>query len=1006
MDDDSFDDTDFDQLPPNTLQELEQRARFSTQQKAPQLFPNASSLQPIAERNNVPNENGESFAEDPPSDYGLDDEDVIDLDAQPPAANPSFPQRPVRPVPDEVTHREQWRQQRYGAPPQFCRQPQSRNTPFVQPFKNGARPPASQATEQNGYHQPSQPTQNGLPVQHISQKPQLPTELMDPDMLQARIAELEQESADLRKESENARNLVFAKTGEISIVRSNQDKLARDYERRITELQRQHSEDVARQKAELETARKAREKVETSNRFLEHDLAQEAERAKTSRKAMKGPTTAEKEPQSKETPTATPKKNKALPFRDGFNDDEVMMLTPSKYREKAKQGTPKAGSKRKRAETKSQKSPSKPLSFHEPVASPAKDDGLPPPPFPPGEAAVQAPLLVSQDIADEKFDFTQMILDHRLGAGHDRTLEVMSTHFLPSKPTKSFASVMYDAFSHPSISDFTGYRQHFCEVILDLWSSCLEEQYYAPLPELPTLLQHILMTGPSNLYAALIPRLVPLCFHTADIIAIPTAKHSKNPLAHPPPPPEHYQHIDPIFYLEFFQQIVTECELLSDQGSPAALETFWSSMEFDFVLLMLHRSQPLEQILMMLQLLSSSILPNTFGAIVPPEPSTRESTATRGATASTTTAGQHPSRQAKSQSDILDRLTLLLFETPEPPRLIPDPNASEPKPTLFPSPADPHPPTRAPPYPPPTLLKLRTRLLALLQSLCLTPHGGRLLSTHRLAIGQLVRFLHDSILHLYAYTPETHTLISDHVNRTVAMLAHATSVHADVVDLRRRLASVGMGEYKFLVGLGRCAFAECGGDAVDFAGGEDSDSSVGRGEEEEEEEREADVDMHGDRPAAGNAVEQKNNNAEADTNMDADPESDKRNHKSIRGSLKPAQSLLESRIWIQTADEAHRMLDEWLTPAEGEAVVGVLGSAGAASGGTGGGGGNAVSDGGNAAGNGLDGEADVPTEAGHDDRGGGDGEAVDEDEDDDDDDDDDDEQKEDLDGDTPMTAAK
>ena len=228
---------------------------------------------------------------------------------------------------------------------------------------------------------------------------------------------------------------------------------------------------------ELETAQRVKEKVQTSNRFLEHDLAQEAERAKTARNAVKGAATAEKPIQSRESPTATPKKNKSLPFRDGFNDDEAMMLTPSRYREKTKQGTPKAGSKRKRAETKSHKSPSKPLSFHEPVASPVKGNELPPvPPSPSEQIEVQEPLLISQHHADGRFDFTQMILEHRLDPGHARTLEIMSTHFLPSRPKESFASVLYDALSQSSTSDLVEYRQYFCQTILDLWSSCLEQR--------------------------------------------------------------------------------------------------------------------------------------------------------------------------------------------------------------------------------------------------------------------------------------------------------------------------------------------------------------------------------------------------------------------------------------------------------------------------------------------------------------------------------------------------
>lgn len=110
MDDDFFDDDDgLDDLPPNTLQELENRARLSTQH-----------AQPLADAQKAAS-----------SDYGFgDDEEVIDLDARPHAnvltarqpsqhasAHPLSQRRVPLPTTasDEVTQRERWRAQRYGA---------------------------------------------------------------------------------------------------------------------------------------------------------------------------------------------------------------------------------------------------------------------------------------------------------------------------------------------------------------------------------------------------------------------------------------------------------------------------------------------------------------------------------------------------------------------------------------------------------------------------------------------------------------------------------------------------------------------------------------------------------------------------------------------------------------------------------------------------------------------------------------------------------------------------
>ena len=56
--------------------------------------------------------------------------------------------------------------------------------------------------------------------------------------LQARIAELEAEQARLRQAEQEARNAALAKQGEIAIVRANQEKATKEYERRIAVMQK------------------------------------------------------------------------------------------------------------------------------------------------------------------------------------------------------------------------------------------------------------------------------------------------------------------------------------------------------------------------------------------------------------------------------------------------------------------------------------------------------------------------------------------------------------------------------------------------------------------------------------------------------------------------------------------------------------------------------------------------------------------------------------------------
>ena len=111
--DDFFtDDLDLDDLPPNTLAQFEQSAFLSTQAK--------QTTRPKT----------------PDSDYGLEDEDVIDLNAQQTFAGPHRPAIPF-PRADEIEERQNWRQNRYAEPAVYPVQQSYNHT--IQLAANGIR---------------------------------------------------------------------------------------------------------------------------------------------------------------------------------------------------------------------------------------------------------------------------------------------------------------------------------------------------------------------------------------------------------------------------------------------------------------------------------------------------------------------------------------------------------------------------------------------------------------------------------------------------------------------------------------------------------------------------------------------------------------------------------------------------------------------------------------------------------------------------------------------------
>ena len=176
MDEDFFDDDDgLDDLPPNTLQDLENRARLSTQH-APQIA-------------------GAANAKSTSSDYGLgDDEEVIDLDAHPernvltarqssqrPLSNALSQAPPSQPRPqDEVTQREQWRLQRYGA------RPPNRLPAFRPPRPTLTNGRSSQAPSEQSTHANGEPSASQAPPSPAVNEAQH----LDVAALQARIAEV------------------------------------------------------------------------------------------------------------------------------------------------------------------------------------------------------------------------------------------------------------------------------------------------------------------------------------------------------------------------------------------------------------------------------------------------------------------------------------------------------------------------------------------------------------------------------------------------------------------------------------------------------------------------------------------------------------------------------------------------------------------------------------------------------------------------------------------------
>ena len=172
---------------------------------------------------------------------------------------------------------------------------------------------------------------------------------------------------------ETANSNALSKAGEIAIIRANHVKYVKEYEKKSSELQKIHADEAARQRAEIEKARAEKERLATEIEFLKRDLIEETERVRNLTKNAKAGGL--KPPMSKTAAgndiVTTPKRGMALPYRDGFDDDEIMVVSPSKTANKSKAVTPKAGAKRKRKPTED--SLAQPLHLSQPKRD--RDDG-------------------------------------------------------------------------------------------------------------------------------------------------------------------------------------------------------------------------------------------------------------------------------------------------------------------------------------------------------------------------------------------------------------------------------------------------------------------------------------------------------------------------------------------------------------------------------------------------------------------------------------------------------
>lgn len=798
-----FSDEEWD-ISDDQLQDLEQKAILSTQQQRSNTARNGSTHSgstlrldtPVNPKNiahtttaqrlqNVQQPNEDSF-----------DNPALDEDGIPLVVEEQRHQQYANPKrADETTQREQWRLNRFAQ-------------------KNGppSYRPSTKAIPHQAYHSYQQQNpQYGRPLQlnsgPIAQKTPVGTQLtpssqnvaQQPPSAHGPLAirtELEKERRErevLQQRLEALTKELHTAKGEAVVIRSKNANDVKLAERQLNAAKRQMQEQVTKHQVELEKRNAAYTALTDEHKFALQDLNEQASKVKNLQRQMKE--TLARRPSTEVIPS--PRKNLQNTLRDGFDDDEILLLSPS--RSPAKRRTPKpiTPSKKRKHPVNNVDEPTLTLRLSQP------QDEQPAPPKD-GQPKTEAVTKVVKDHqTEEHLKLLQAVLTFRPPGSQDTLVECLVCFKFPSDSHRSLSSLMLFETSRLEGSRFPG---DLLGIFARLLTRCSKEDYFKPLNTLLAAVRHILDLEPTIVDGEVVRTLVrPL----QDLAMINPRKRwnlDKNKLSGDN---NSKPKLDPdIDTTECLELLFVMASLILDE--PDLIQEFWRCVDTELVLLMLTPFQAIPDLHLMLELLSTSIQPTTFGNICTAE------------------------EQARMETYAVDKACFLLWDPPRrtvkshprrPYSSTSPQTDSKPRKPMRP-PKDPEPPAE----PPPTRLEicnLRLQVLSLLSSLLTSGkphphshpvppaplhHGTSILLFHPTAIARLVRLLYDEVSLLSANL-QTHALHVKIVNTTTTLLHHillspAATDPKGTFELQRALSGTLVGVHRFRVVMTRIAFRE------------------------------------------------------------------------------------------------------------------------------------------------------------------------------------------------------
>lgn len=233
----------------------------------------------------------------------------------------------------------------------------------------------------------------------------------------------------------------------------------------------------------------------------------------------------------------------------------------------------------------------------------------------------------------------KVILNHSSAHGRPLAFEYLAGFALPSRPTESLASILFQKIA--VIGDPRDPMRlpiEFCEELIRLWRSCLDEScvrnpfsdynsskrgwltisQLAPIMDLVSLIYLTLQLYTIAVAPYIAPSLLPVAMDSCFEVAIPRFYHEG-----PGDPPKDTwknfnANISTTEILSLLYLTALGCAASPPVGgvTDPAID-FWSQVQVEFVLLHLSQKHPVEDYLIILRWLCTSVFPESIGPVCP-----------------------------------------------------------------------------------------------------------------------------------------------------------------------------------------------------------------------------------------------------------------------------------------------------------------------------------------------------------------------------------------------------